>query len=330
MVHLQTDLPEDLLRRVLIASAEAGMSVEEWFTRALETSLLPPVEEPVLIALPELGGEVDIWRGLRISDLLEMPEDRFVPPAPLTDAPLWGQVNRLLPLKVAVRALWSQTMEDGEAPTLQELRVVTSSVACALREPLKEIDAALELPRGARLHASFPKREVRSIERFQNNFVGRVARSGSREIAGAIFDFGFAAVDRIDGRIRLTELGLAFARLPNPLIDRGENMAPGLDEREQILLIETIRSRMPEEWRLMRLVLNGILGHADTTDALAQRMLRLYGPGTEWDWSNSTITAMRSGVLARLQGLGLIDRTYSDRNVCYSLTERGRRVVAEG
>ena len=63
--------------------------------------------------------------------------------------------------------------------------------------------------------------------------------------------------------------------------------------------------------------------------SLLSRIMRRYGPGTKANWSESVMPHMRSGVLGRMQALGLIKRTYTENRVEYRVTPLAL-VILEG
>mgnify|MGYP001206129426 FL=1 len=127
----------------------------------------------------------------------------------------------------------------------------------------------------------------------------------------------------------MTEAGRKFTLLPNPIIDEESNQQTSLSADEQVLLLSQIRGNMDREWKFMRHILDGIHVGSNTPTSLLSRIMRRYGPGTNANWSESVMPHMRSGVLGRMQALGLIKRTYTENRVEYRVTPLAL-VILEG
>jgi len=218
--------------------------------------------------------------------------------------------------------------QEGAGPTPREFRAAVASQAHPLRIFLKGMDEDQGRPRGDRLHSSFPTKSEAATNRFLNQYIIKRTGSNSKQTSGALSDFGLIGIST-SGRIQLTESGRKFALLPNPIIDEDNNQFTSLSADEQVLILSQIRGSMGREWKFMRHILDGIHVGSNTPTSLLSRILRRYGPGTKANWSESVIPHMRSGVLGRMQALGLIKRTYTENRVEYRVTPLALVILEE-
>ncbi|MDP6906621.1 MAG: hypothetical protein QF440_04315 [Candidatus Thalassarchaeaceae archaeon] len=247
---------------------------------------------------------------------------------PFTENALAGHINRLLPLKVGCRILWSMIDDSGIGPTPRQFRSTIASKAHAFRIFLKGTDENQARPRGDRLHSSFPTSSDAAVNRFLNQYMLRRTGTGNKYPTGALHDFGLIAISD-SGTVQFTETGRKFTLLLNPVIDEGNFRGASFSADEQVLILSQVRSEMNREWKFMRHILDGIHLGSNTPTSLLSRISRRYGPGTKADWSNSVMPHMRSGVLGRMQALGLIKRTFTENRVEYRVTPLALVILEE-
>jgi hypothetical protein len=149
--------------------------------------------------------------------------------------------------------------------------------------------------------------------------------STDNELFGMLPDLKFVnAIQDEDGsfRIGLTEYGKQFAALENPVLDLGR--PESLSKEEINFLINHIADNIPNEFEHVMTVLKAINEGKQTrpelNEILKQYYVR-YHQGTEW--SNTVVNTMRSGLMSRLNDLGLIKREKLGKNVRYHLTPEG-------
>ena len=189
----------------------------------------------------------------------------------------------------------------------------------SLRNYLRMVDEDYARPRGDRLHASFPNSSDAAIKRFLNQYIIRKSGLNAEQSSGAMIDFGLIGISDA-GRVQFTEVGRNFSLLSNPVLDEDDYRGPSLSADEQVLILSQIRTEMRREWKFMRHVLDGIHVGSNTPTSLLARINRRYGPETKAAWSASVMPHMRSGVLGRMQALGLVKRTFIENRVEYRVT----------
>ncbi len=232
---------------------------------------------------------------------------------------IWGLLNRLLPLKVAARVA---AAASNDAPvSLSDLRKKASGAAVAIGRHLAVLDGDLGNGREERLSTGFPVRNPdKSVARFADHFVGRVATSG--EVRGGLFDLGLAGsvVGASDqDRVTLTKSGWEFALLPNPVLDGGEAKRGLSKDEASVYVTNAIRS-VPREQDCLRTVLATVCS-APTTGPRLDSVIRAHfgnriGP--------AEATTLRAGAVGRFLDLGLLTQRRGPGGAVFEASTFGR------
>lgn len=245
--------------------------------------------------------------------------------------PLWGQFNRILPVKITVRRLVNSILErngeegitehaEMETVNLGIFRDDTAKVAREFGRKVKEYDERKNRKRGEKMSTALPVGEdaEKSMKRFKSHFVGSMDKAGS--VNGAPANLLFVNLFQGDiNTIGVTDLGLEFAELRNPLLDGGPDSDRPLSDEECEFYIEHVRDEIPEEYEAMELIARAIEEGDDRPDTLTDRVSSI-----DSEWSQSLAKTMRSGIFSRMYDLGLVSRErVGQRGIQYTLTERG-------
>ena len=119
-----------------------------------------------------------------------------------------------------------------------------------------------------------------------------------------------------DSAITLTDQGLAFSLLENPILDKRDKKAMSpLAEEESSFLVEQILEWVPAERDDMLVVLNAVGGGSKTPSELTGAIRGCFPQ----EWSDSVFQTHTSGLVARLGELRLLKRVWHGRNVNYEL-----------
>ena len=299
------------------------------------------------------SGEIDWNQGLKKTDLDSWLESAYryglgdeylyrnlVKPS---EDPLSGYYNRLLPVKFVLRMLVALTVnresfdnEEGwdisinDDVTLSELRESSWLSASYAKETLQLYDQLSEAKgkTGAKLSVGFPTKDEKSKERFVSQFVGSRRK---KELSGALFDMGFAGISGIGGifdsiggftneDIGFTQFGLQFAMLENPVIDEIEGWQDeGVFSKNEVdFLLAHFKQNVPAEWEFMLSIAEMIRDGTDNATKMNAALISQRG------WNRSKASVYRTGVLARMQELGLVNREKSGVEVTFVLTELGK------
>lgn len=292
------------------------------------------------------SGEIDWNQGLTKADLDSWLKDTYSgtlgpdydyrAPVKPSEEPLSGYYNRLLPMKFVLRMLAALTVncesfdkDDGwnieldDTITLSELREKSWQTASYAKETLLLYDQFFEAKgkTGAKISVGFPTKDEKSKERFVSQFVGSRRK---KELTGALFDMGFANISSFLGmsteEVWFTRFGWEFAMLENPVIDEIEGWESGarFSEQEVDFLLAHFKQNVPAEWEFMVSIAEMI--RDGTNDATKMNAALI----SQRDWNRSKASVYRTGVLARMQELGLVDREKSGVNVTFILTDSGK------
>lgn len=363
MVKLEIDVPEDLLRDIRRAvDHDTYESAQKFVEAAIQNELdrtsvsrdLKTLEE----ALAAVGDDADDNESStdgfsseadggvtteqqsvpsKDDDLIDRPEAAKVSTVPrpdtvrLDDGPLWGQYNRIFPVKLVVRAIanggTTQTALNGEGAWI-ELHPLADHIADAARALGSEIqryDDQRGRGRGEKLSTGLPvgDDEERSKDRFETHFVGRA--EGTGDLTGAPPHLLFVDIRNADGaqEIGLTEAGREFATLQSPLLDGSANADHALSASEREFYLDHVHEELPAEHQAMVTVAKAIRDGDDRPAELTNRVAFL-----NTEWSESQGQTIRSGLTSRMYELGLVDRTrVSQRGIAYELTDEGVRFL---
>jgi hypothetical protein len=247
-------------------------------------------------------------------------EDSLLPPllepaSGFADERIWGQINRLFPLKLACRWLAVYAASAKEWPRLRTISDMLADDVGAIGTGLELLDTSLGRKRDDRLSTGLPRRgNSASRDRFISQYIARTTRSG--EIyAGAICQFGLAAIEFDE--IGLTKFGVELARLSNPLLDSVTPTPPTstISGNERTLFMQLVKSRVPMERADIAMILDAArTGH--TTPTELTNAVTGHLPNT---WTALAKRTHIAGVLARAADLSLIRRIWEGRTVTYQV-----------
>ncbi len=256
--------------------------------------------------------------------LLLKPEPSDVRTVPVGSVPrpsyLWGQYNRLFPVKIVVRVAANLSGQNGFGYVpLGELQERTAEIAREMGRTILRNDRLLGRKRGTIISAALPigRDQDKAKTRFKNQFVGFLARSRVEGAAPTLKFLNIMRGDKNIVQVGITDLGLRFSSIPNPIIDRDDySTAFSLEEIE--FLLDHIASEVPAEAKLIQLVLDGVKRGVATPEELND-LVRSYNV----EWNESEAIAMRSGIVSRVSELGLLERRKDGVKVTYLLSEPG-------
>ena len=235
---------------------------------------------------------------------------------------LSGQYNRFLPLKIVMRVACNLLMnadkfsimnneEEGIAKNpvhLEELRIEAAKVASFAKERMKFLDSANGTDYGSWFSVGLTDGSVKQNERFVAQFVGSTRNPGQ----GLPFELGFLVND--DGWVKLTQTGLQFALHENPIIDQSAdwNKKETLSKNEKISLLNAIKANMPKEYEQVVHVVKQSEGKEITPTKIEVYLME------KRSLTPTQASLERTGLMARLQDLGLILKEKRGRNVFYT------------
>lgn len=265
-------------------------------------------------------------------DLAPVPGDAFVANASVpVDRWIFGQYNKLLPVKASCRALASMTADNRGIPLAKAASEIATQ-ASELGAYLRNIDKTNGLSREESLAVAFPVTESDTADkarlRYANQFVGTVTKQG--QLSGLLADLKLIAMNSgRGGRIYLTKAGWEFAVLDNPILDTSSISTVKLGEREVEFLIDHIGSHVPAENCAYRTILKACAEGANTPEKLDRYLSNTVSPRAGLPFTNAFIATQRSGAISRMSDLGLIARQREGIKVTYVATQRGHEYTRD-
>jgi len=229
----------------------------------------------------------------------------------------WGQANRYLPLKMAVRAV-ANLSSNGEWPLTSEVIESIKSPAVTIGSILSQADSEQNRKREAVLSTALPRvypDDARKSEKSQLRFIGsfmcQLSPTGSFYPGGAIY-YGLAGRSGED-RIGLTDAGLNFCRLHNPVLDNDPAIANSTLSNEEINWLREHAFNLKGEGEAFSLILDVLgdkrLSPTDFTNAVAGILRE--------DPEGGAFNIQLNGVISRMVELGLIKRIWEGTRAYY-------------
>jgi hypothetical protein len=266
-------------------------------------------------------------------NLPSVPDDPLASDVQTTlDRWLFGQYNKLLPLKVNCRALaWLVSSHTSGIP----LEIATRDIAAAaarLGDYLEKQDFLSSNTRYERLATAFPRTgpsREKSLLRYGNQFIGTVDGHGA--LLGLPFAYRMVQLAPGDSsRIVLTQAGWQFACMANKVLDELQGSSRlRFSNEETDFLINHIRRCIPIEHFAFRQIITAIGERANTPERLAEALGHLVPPESAGSLSPSFLASQHSGAISRMTDLGLVTRYQNGLWVSYKVTDAGREFVAK-
>jgi hypothetical protein len=263
-------------------------------------------------------------------ELAAIPDDAFVSSASVpVDRWIFGQHNKLLPVKASCRALASMAV-DNRGVLLARAASEIAAQASELGAYLRAMDEKYGLSRDESLALAFPVSESDTGDkarlRYANQFVGAVTKQG--QLSGLLADLKLISMNPgKEGRIRLTHAGWEFAALQNPILDASLGSPAKFTEQESSFLLDHVRLHVPVENCAYQTILNACAEGANTPDKLDDYLSKRVSRRDGTPFTNAFISTQRSGVISRMSDLGLIERQRDGIRVKYIATQRGREFM---
>lgn len=237
---------------------------------------------------------------------------------------IWGQINKVLPIKIVVRYLMNQMPKEEKYINLNTFTKDACKTARNFGLYLSSKDKQLKRERDERFSTAFPigKDEEKAFSRFSSHFIGHIRADGL--LTGSLVNLKFANIDRDYGneRIGITNLGLEFAKIENPLLDRKIH-DKSLGDDEVNYYLRHIRKNVPGEANSFRLILSLIDGGVRSREGINIELKK----NMKKDWSEKVINTQRAGVMSRLFELGLLSKKRKGVSVIYGITGLGKNFL---
>lgn len=273
---------------------------------------------------PEEENKAQVQKNFLSRDIQEISTSQ-TPQNKIRQSCLWGQYNRIFPVKVTLRILANYIKYFGTNIDLESFQEEAANIAREIGKKLQIIDEKNNRSRDERFSTGFPigKDEYKAKSRFKMHFIGYLTKDNI--IEGAPGSLGFVDILRGENgklTIGITKAGLDFALIENPVLD-SENVDMILSNAEKEYYINHVFNNVQAESTAMILVLSSIKKGADNPDFLNEKIRTLNN-----SWSNDVVNTMKVGLVSRLFELNLIAKQRQGLYVKYSLTSKGEHLVS--
>jgi hypothetical protein len=265
-------------------------------------------------------------------DLAPMPNDSFAfgQMVPI-DRWIFGQHNKLLPLKASVRALAVLLNAESSGVSLSRAATEIAQEAETLGAFLRQVDENHGFIRDEALSTAFPSDSAdinKSRLRYANQFVGSINKHG--QLRGFPIDLKLVNYrGSKEPKLVLTEPGWYFAKLHNPILDGVPGSTDRLSEAEREFLIKHIRTNVPVEEFAFGAVLSALTEGAAAPEDLDHALAKYLPARTEKPLSQAFLSTQRAGAISRMGDLGLVERIRDGLRVSYKVSDRGNQYLQE-
>jgi hypothetical protein len=266
----------------------------------------------------------------RLGTAAALPNDAFMKGQRISiDRWIFGQHNKLLPLKASIRALANVSLDQRGGVPLVKAAGEIALASEILGTYLRRIDQDLGLVREESLSTAFPSAATdinKSRLRFSNQFVGALNKRG--QLRGFPIDLKLVNYrNPKDPKLLLTDAGWAFAGLTNPILDRPTDTGEKLSEEERAFLIQHIRDNVPVEDFAIRAVLAALQAGARNPDDLDSALGQHIPERSEEPFSAAFLSTQRAGAISRMTDLGLVVRERQGLRVLYVVSGSGKKYL---
>lgn len=240
---------------------------------------------------------------------------------------VWGQINRLLPIKIALRILANEQIKKSSLISLDEFRNDASEYARVFGLNLLKKDEEMGRKRDTKMSTGFPigDNEEKSMSRFSAQFIGYVRRDF--RLSGGLPSLRFANIkqDNNEFKIGITKEGFKFAELKNPNID-GDFSNSIFTDDERKFYLDHIRDNVQGEYesfsQILKIIDSGIKGRESINEALKNL-------AESYNWNENKTNTQRAGAMSRMYELDLIRKVKKGISVEYYITELGKQFIEE-
>lgn len=248
-------------------------------------------------------------------------------------SPLWGQINRLAPVKIVLRMLTNRLVISGnDHVDLKEFSATVAENVSLIRALIEKKDKIVRI-RGEEQYVALAKKDPRSQQRFINFYIGKLPTGKWTD--GALTGLGLAMIGQSeDGNviIGLTEAGRTFAFLFSPLIDdfllEQKQIENPLSNEEIDFLLHQLKANRPGEFEYVISVLNFVKEGADSPTTLCQKVSKfLHEKGLAINISDKVVNTMQVGVIGRLVEMRLLAIQKNAQKSKYHVTNSGEDLL---
>lgn len=320
------DIPRWLDVKIKAILADEGSdysSIGEFIVVACENQIRIEAEDTEVGSIEPVATEKNVPRKEKLehllsSDILAVSTVNSPSPDKVDAILLWGQVNRIFPIKLGTRVLANSLKDMGAGlMNLEDFRNKATRIAREFGLKLRILDKRKMRKPGEKLSTGLPagsKAEL-SMNRYKAHYLAY--QTGKGTLSGALADLRLANIE--GDNIGITEKGLEFAKLSNPLLDSKEaNLTMPLSGGEIKCFLSLVSEFLPDEHAFMNTVLGMIESGEPPREVFNSRVKGFLEKVWKREITNAVANTMRSGVLSRMWELKLVECRHVGKTVVYS------------
>ena len=235
---------------------------------------------------------------------------------------LSGQINRILPMKVGLRVLANMLIDTNDCYIpLNDFVKKATDVAQRLRNLLVSKTLHISGKKDS-LWAGLPEPgSDMSCSRYKNQFLAHIRKDAV--VDGGLARLRFISLTRKEKNriyIGITEVGLDFCILENPVIDQHNYSDTPLSKMEMEYYLNHIKLFVAGEFRTFKDILHALNLNITRTTVLNEALAK------HWPkrWSKTMVNTHRNGAISRLAELGLITKVKTGIEVEFQITDKGK------
>ncbi len=239
------------------------------------------------------------------------------------EAWIWGQINKIFPVKVGVRIL-HQLLATKQSMELNEFLEIAANEAGAIGNKIREHEKANNKMRDEKISAALPSLDEKSLNRYKFQFMVYLRKDGLMDGAMSLMRFCNIYEEKKKKMIGITEAGLKFSLINNSVLDNND-FSMSLNEEESLFYINHIKENVKGEYEAIKWMLAKINSGNNTRELLNTEIEKTYKD--VWDATEAVINTQRAGITARVFELGLIEKEKDGIYVKYGVSERGKKLL---
>lgn len=256
-----------------------------------------------------------------------MPEVKYLefPNTTYNDNWLWGQINRIFPIKLGLRILGNMQKEKEDFIPLKEFLRKARYIARNIGLQLLKIDLEIKRNRDERVSTALPvgKNEEKAELRYTSHFLVNKRTDGVLDGAMARLRFvNVQSSNEKENMVGITNEGLEFVMLKNPILDNSTDSEITISDEEADFYLKHIKDNVPEERNPFACILEIIKSGSVSVIEINKEI-----KGIKKDWTDIVTTTQRSGALGRMNELGLLEKSKKGRRVTYRISKKGESLL---
>ena len=234
---------------------------------------------------------------------------------------IWGQVNKIFPVKLGLRIL-HQHLAINQSIELNEFLEIAARDAVMYGNEIRNYETQNKKMRDEKISAALPSADEKSQTRYKFQFMVYPRKDGRLDGAMALMKFCNIYTEKKKLMIGITESGLKFSSITNPVIDDND-FERSLNEEESLFYLNHIKVSVKGEYAAIRWVLQQIKNGKNSRELINPEIEKKFGK--VWNATEAVINTQRAGLTARMFELGLIEKEKDGIYVTYSVSEIGKK-----